>query len=84
MISSVEDDDRDRRLLVAVELAAGVEASQELASKVAESIRVELLRLNSEFANYVPAGSQRPDVLLRPLGDPEFFPPGVKHRYTRE
>ncbi len=22
-------------------------------------------------------------LVLRPFGDPEFFPPGVKHRYTR-
>jgi hypothetical protein len=24
-----------------------------------------------------------PDVRLRPAGDPEYFPIGVKHRYTR-
>jgi phenylacetate-CoA ligase len=49
----------------------------------AESIRAELRRLNSEFAHYVPAERQTPDVELRPADDPEFFPVGVKHRYTR-
>jgi hypothetical protein len=50
---------------------------------LAESIRGQLQRLNSEFAHYVPAGSQLPQVALRPAGDPEYFPVGVKHRYTR-
>jgi len=49
----------------------------------AASIRRELCRLNSEFAHYVPADRQSPDVELRPADDPEFFPAGVKHRYTR-
>ena len=43
----------------------------------------QLLRLNSEFANYVPAGTSAPHVELRPAGDPDYFPRGVKHRYTR-
>jgi phenylacetate-CoA ligase len=42
-----------------------------------------LRRLNSEFAHYVPAGDQQPQVTLLPAGDPEYFPRGVKHRYTR-
>jgi phenylacetate-CoA ligase len=50
---------------------------------LAESIRAQLQRLNSEFAHYVPAGSQLPEVTLRPAGDPGYFPAGVKHRYTR-
>jgi phenylacetate-CoA ligase len=41
-----------------------------------------LVRLNSEFAHYMPGERQTPEVLLRPAGHPEFFPPGVKHRYT--
>ena len=45
--------------------------------------RTELPRLNSEFAHYVPATYQTPTVELRPAGDPEHFPPGVKHRYPR-
>jgi hypothetical protein len=43
----------------------------------------ELLRLNSEFGAYVPEALRRPRVALRPFGDPEYFPIGVKHRYTR-
>jgi phenylacetate-CoA ligase len=31
----------------------------------------------------VPPGDQLPAVTLRPAGDPEYFPVGVKHRYTR-
>jgi phenylacetate-CoA ligase len=41
------------------------------------------LRLNSEFAHYVPSEYQVPQVELAPMGDPEYFPIGVKHRYTR-
>jgi phenylacetate-CoA ligase len=50
---------------------------------VAESIRAQLVRLNSEFAHYVPADRQLPRVELRPAGDPEYFPVGVKHRWVR-
>jgi phenylacetate-CoA ligase len=39
--------------------------------------------LNSEFAHFVPAERRTPRVRLRPYADPEYFPPGVKHRYTR-
>jgi phenylacetate-CoA ligase len=50
---------------------------------LAESIRTELLRLNSEFAHYVPEEYQTPLIELREAGDPQYFPPGAKHRYTR-
>ncbi|WP_436534199.1 phenylacetate--CoA ligase family protein [Actinoplanes sp. HUAS TT8] len=83
VLRSVEDGDRDRRLLLAVELAPGETGDASLASEVATSVRAELVRLNSEFAHYVPEKDQLPVVDLRPAGDPEFFPPGVKHRYTR-
>ena len=43
-----------------------------------------LLRLNSEFANYVPPSYQMPQITLKLTGDPEYFPLGVKHRYTRK
>lgn len=43
----------------------------------------QLKRLNSEFANYVPLEYQTPKITLKLTGDPEYFPPGVKHRYTR-
>ena len=79
-----EDADRDARLRIAVELAPGESASSERADAIAESVTTALRRLNSEFANYVPADRQTPRVDLRPAGDPELFPPGVKHRYTRQ
>jgi phenylacetate-CoA ligase len=80
VLETVEDADRDRRLRVTVETAQGRTADADL---IATSIRDQLLRLNSEFAHYVPAERQLPDVVLRPAGDPEHFPVGVKHRYTR-
>jgi phenylacetate-CoA ligase len=83
VLSVVEDEDRDRYVSVVVELAPGVEPAPGDERAIAESIRAELVRLNSEFANYVPAQSQTPRVELRRTGDPEYFPVGVKHRYTR-
>ncbi|MGW6442578.1 phenylacetate--CoA ligase family protein [Lentzea sp. NPDC055074] len=80
VIESVEDEDRDRRLRIIVETAPGATAD---AAAIAEAIKVQLLRLNSEYAHYVPAERQLPEVVLRPHGDPEHFPAGVKHRYTR-
>lgn len=79
-----EDAQRDRELHVAVELAPGGEASDERVSLAAEAIVKVLRRLNSEFASYVPPERQRPRVTLWPAGHPEYFPPGVKHRYARK
>jgi phenylacetate-CoA ligase len=84
VLRTVEDADRDRHLSIVVELAPGVPATSSLADIVADSIRTELLRLNSEFAHYVPEDYQTPAVSLRPAGDPEFFAPGVKHRYVQQ
>ncbi len=78
-----EDADKNRFLSVVVELAPGVEGSEKKKEAIASSILSQLLRLNSEFANYVPAEYQMPQVALTPTGDPEYFPIGVKHRYTR-
>jgi phenylacetate-CoA ligase len=83
VLQAVETADRDRELRVAVELAPGQSGSPGLAAELADAIRAELRRLNSEFAHYVPESSQLPVVDLRPAGDLEYFPPGVKHRYTR-
>jgi phenylacetate-CoA ligase len=83
VLEAGEDDDRCRVLSVAVELAPGAEASEERERAVAESIVAQLLRLNGEFANYVPPERRLPRVSLVPAGDPEYFPRGVKHRYTR-
>lgn len=78
-----EDEDQNRFLSVVVELAPGGEGSEEKRNAIASSILSQLLRLNSEFANYVPPQYQLPQVELAPTGDPEYFPIGVKHRYTR-
>ncbi|MFD1046579.1 phenylacetate--CoA ligase family protein [Kibdelosporangium lantanae] len=79
VLETYEDTDRDLRLRVTVEQASP-EAD---AAAIAASIRDQLTRLNSEFAHYVPTDRQLPEVRLRPLGDPDYFPVGVKHRYTR-
>jgi phenylacetate-CoA ligase len=78
-----EDADQNRFLSVVVELAPEIEASAEKKEAVEDSILTQLKRLNSEFANYVPQEYQTPQVELLPMGDAEYFPQGVKHRYTR-
>ncbi|MBW4561990.1 MAG: phenylacetate--CoA ligase family protein [Mojavia pulchra JT2-VF2] len=78
-----EDADKNRFLSVVVELAPQVEGSEDKKQAIASSILAQLLRLNSEFANYVPQEYQMPQVTLTSFGDPEYFPIGVKHRYTR-
>jgi phenylacetate-CoA ligase len=83
VLEVVEDAHAERHLRVVVELAPRVPADPAYVPALAESIRTELLRLNSEFAHYVPEAYQTPEIELRPGGDPEYFPPGVKHRYTR-
>jgi phenylacetate-CoA ligase len=84
VMESREDDDRDRYLSIVVELAPGVEGDTEKQRAIGESILAQLRRLNSEFANYTPAEYQLPRITLLPTGDPEYFPVGVKHRYTRK
>ncbi|MBE9005364.1 phenylacetate--CoA ligase family protein [Fortiea sp. LEGE XX443] len=79
-----EDDDKNRFLSVVVELAPGVESSEDKRQAIAAAILTQLLRLNSEFANYVPSEYQTPQVTLTATGDREYFPIGVKHRYTRK
>jgi phenylacetate-CoA ligase len=83
VLEAREDADTNRVLSMTVELAPGIEASREREQAIAESIRSQLVRLNSEFANYVPEAYQLPSVTLTPTGDPAYFPVGVKHRYTR-
>ncbi|MGH8922262.1 MAG: phenylacetate--CoA ligase family protein, partial [Actinomycetes bacterium] len=80
VLEAVEDDDRDRVLRVTVELAPGRTGDADV---LAASVRDQLVRLNSEYAHYVPAERRLPEVRLLPAGDPEYFPVGVKHRYTR-
>jgi len=83
VLEVTEDADHDRHLSISVELAPGVLPDPSHEPVVAEAIRAALLRLNSEFAHYVPVEYRTPRVELRSAGDPRDFPPGVKHRYTR-
>ncbi|GAB3829667.1 phenylacetate--CoA ligase family protein [Dactylosporangium cerinum] len=83
VLQVVSDSDEERHLSIVAELAPGITEEPTHAPLLAGAIRAELVRLNSEFANYVPAGYQTPQVQLRATGDPDYFPPQVKHRYTR-
>ncbi|HKN56431.1 MAG TPA: phenylacetate--CoA ligase family protein [Amycolatopsis sp.] len=83
VLETPEDADRDRFLRVTVELTPGETGDDPKAAEVADAVRAQLVRLNSEFAHYVPETRQLPVVDLRPAGDPEYFPVGVKHRYAR-
>jgi phenylacetate-CoA ligase len=71
VLETVEDADRDRWLRVTVELAPGRDGDPAV---LAASIRTQLLRLNSEFAQYVPAERQQPEVVLRPAGGHRLLP----------
>ena len=79
----VEDAKRDRFLSIVVELAPTEQESTEKTEQITRSILAQLLRLNSEFANYVSPNYQKPRITLATTGDPDYFPVGVKHRYTR-
>ena len=83
VLETQETEDGDKFLHIAVELLPGIEPEIAMAPVIAASIRAQLLRLNSEFANYTPAERQLPRITLRSFADPEYFPTGVKHRYTR-
>lgn len=74
----------DKELYIAVELLPTVTPDQVLPETIALAIKTQLLRLNSEFANYTPAERQLPRVTLRGFADQDYFPLGVKHRYTRK
>jgi phenylacetate-CoA ligase len=76
--------DENTELSLVVELAANATPNDELALEIGRSVRTELERSNSEYLGYVPAERRTPRVRLLPLGDPEYFPVGVKHRYTRQ
>ncbi|GAA2022311.1 phenylacetate--CoA ligase family protein [Catenulispora yoronensis] len=85
VIEVVEDADAEHRLRITAELAPGRDREADAdadATALAEAVRDGLLRLNSEFTHYVPAERQLPEIRLRAFEDPEYFPPGVKHRYT--
>jgi phenylacetate-CoA ligase len=83
VLEGVMDEDQNPALAIAVELALGVEGDELIRGAIAQGVLTTLLTLNSEFANYVPTTRQCPQVQIRPTGDPDYFPSGVKHRYTR-
>ncbi len=84
VLRAVEGLKEAAHLAIAVELAPKVADDEAKRSVIAESIRLELERLNSEFKNYAPAEYRLPRVTLHAAGDAEWFPVGVKHRYTRK
>jgi phenylacetate-coenzyme A ligase PaaK-like adenylate-forming protein len=84
VLQVVETTDRNEALSLVVELLPGVGADKAKSDAIAEAVIIQLRRLNSEFSNYVPAEYQRLLITLKSHGDPEWFPVGVKHRYTRK
>lgn len=84
VLQVVETADRNEALSIAVELLPGVAGDEAKSGAIADAILQQLRRLNSEFANYIPAEFQRPRIALKPFGDAEWFPLGVKHRYTKK
>ena len=83
VLETRETDNSDKYLHIAVELLPAIQATIKLSEKIAESVKTQLLRLNSEFANYTPAERQLPQITLYSFADSNYFPVGVKHRYTR-
>ena len=83
VLETRETDKSDKYLHIAVELLPAIQATIKLSEKIAESVKTQLLRLNSEFANYTPAERQLPQITLYSFADSDYFPVGVKHRYTR-
>ena len=84
VLETRETTDGDKYLHISVELLPNSEPTINLSQRIAESIKAQLLRLNSEFANYTPVEKQLPHVSLHSFADPDYFPSGVKHRYTRQ
>jgi phenylacetate-coenzyme A ligase PaaK-like adenylate-forming protein len=84
VLEVVETTDRNEALNLVVELLPGVAGDETMCKTIAKSVVIQLRRLNSEFANYVPPEYQTPLVTLKSHGDPKWFPIGVKHRYTRK
>jgi len=83
VLEVARNSDQDPALRVVVELAQNAATGAELARVLALAIRTEIERVNSEFLHYVPVERRTPVVELLPLGHPDYFPVGVKHRYSR-
>jgi phenylacetate-CoA ligase len=84
VLQAIEGLEQAPHLAIAVELAPGIAADDSKRDSIAQSILTQLLRLNSEFQAYTPPEYRLPRVSLKPSGDPDWFPVGVKHRYTRK
>lgn len=83
-VMEIKQDDRANSLFtIAVELVPGLRENEDIRNAIALSIYTQLIRLNSEYANYVAPQYQLPHINLYPFGNKEYFPTGVKHRYTR-
>jgi phenylacetate-CoA ligase len=83
VMSVREDEDRNAQFWLIVELARDAAADDALATTIAETVGRHVARLSSEYGAYVPLDRRAPRVELRPAGDAEYFPVGVKHRWTR-
>lgn len=83
VLEVVSTEDLNEALSVTIELAPAERASEERRVLAAQVLQRELVRLNSEYANYVPPASQPLRINLLDHGNAELFPVGVKHRYTR-
>lgn len=83
VLEVVEDASLNARLKLSVELVAGATAGFDLARRLQTAVVRQLCAVNSEFAHYVPVAAREPEISLLSLGDPNYFPQGVKHRYTR-
>jgi phenylacetate-CoA ligase len=83
VLEAAHGHDEDVALRLNVELLPGRSPDPELAAGIARAVRTEVERQNSEYRSYVPEARRTPEVALLPHADPEYFPKGVKHRYTR-
>ncbi len=79
----LEQENMNLRFKIVVELSINTEPDADKNAKIGSSILASLLLINSEYKNYVPAEYHMPEIELRKTGDSEYFPLGVKHRYTR-
>jgi len=78
-----ENQQLNKTLCLAVELLPKIMANDANTDTIAAAVINELQRLNSEFKAYVPLAQQKINVTLWPHSHPDYFPTGVKHRYTR-
>jgi phenylacetate-CoA ligase len=84
----LHNDEKNERLGIVVELSksstqsCSLEEQALLTKNLALHFKEEICRLNYEYKNYIPVEMQVPVVTLKPFGDPQYFPVGVKHKYV--